>query len=204
VTRVKICGLTRSEDVALCRELGADYLGFNFSARSPRRVSEEAAAELRSASNGACRVGVFVDEERDAVCRAIEALRLDLLQFHREIAPEDFGYGLPVVAVRRVSGAVFPHERALLDRCHAVLFDAAHPELAGGTGRTFDWSLLAGHRGAAPIGIAGGLTADNVGAAIRTARPFLVDVATGVESSPGIKDPGRLRAFFAEVRRADG
>jgi phosphoribosylanthranilate isomerase len=203
VTRVKVCGLTRPEDVALCRALGADYVGFNFSARSPRRADPGSAAALRSASEGAMRVGVFVDEDREAVRRAADAFALDLLQFHRELEAADLEHGLPLIAVRRVSGGALPPGRPLPGRCHAVLFDAADPERAGGTGRTFDWTLVAGWEGSAPLGVAGGLTPENVADAIRAARPFLVDVASGVESSPGVKDAGRLRAFFAAVRSAD-
>jgi phosphoribosylanthranilate isomerase len=203
MTRIKICGLTRPEDVALCADLGADYLGFNFSARSPRRVDGEAAADLLAAADRCPRVGVFVDEEPDAVRRAIDAMRLDLLQFHRPFAEEDFAYGLPVLAVERVFGPI-PPPREHLARCHAVLYDAGHPTLDGGTGGSFDWRGLAGRSGAVPIGVAGGLRPENVGDAIRAARPFLVDVASGVESSPGVKDAAKVRAFFAAVRRADG
>jgi phosphoribosylanthranilate isomerase len=203
MTRIKICGLTRAEDVALCAALGADYVGFNFSARSPRQIAAASAPALLAASGGVWRVGVFVDEDRDAVSRAIEALRLDLLQFHRAIREEDFGFDLPVIGVRRVFGSEVPDEGPLLSRCHAVLFDTGRNDAAGGTGETFDWSVLPRSRGGAPAGLAGGLTADNVGAAIRATRPFLVDTASGVESSPGVKDSGRLRAFFVAVRSAD-
>ena len=203
MTRIKICGLTRAEDVALCAALGADYVGFNFSARSPRQVAAASAPELRAASDGVRRVGVFVDEDRDAVARAIDALRLDVLQFHRAIRDEDFEFELPVIGVRRVFGSALPDADPLLSRCHAVLFDTGRSDAAGGTGETFDWSVLAASRSGAPAGLAGGLTAANVGEAIRATRPFLVDTASGVESFPGVKDGGRLRAFFAAVRSAD-
>jgi phosphoribosylanthranilate isomerase len=203
VTRVKICGLTRAEDVELCAGLGADYLGFNFSSRSPRRVDAGKAAELLAASAGCRRVGVFVGESPEAVRAAIDALRLDLLQFHRPVEDGDFGYGLPVIAVERVFGAIPPARRSL-GRCHAVLYDAGHPTLDGGTGRSFDWSDLAAHPRPVPIGVAGGLRPENVGEAIRSARPSFVDVASGVEAAPGVKDPSKVRAFFSAVRRADG
>jgi len=203
VTRVKICGLTRAEDVELCGDLGAAYLGFNFSARSPRRIDPGRAPDLLAAAEGCRRVGVFVDEGRDEVRRAIDAMRLDFLQFHREVRDGDFEFGLPVIAVERVFGGVVSVSRPLFARCHAVLFDTGHAELAGGTGDVFDWGALSGGSGP-PFGVAGGLRAENVGDAIRAVRPLFVDVATGVESSPGVKDPAKLRAFFEAVRRADG
>ncbi len=203
MTRVKICGLTRVEDVELCAGLGADYLGFNFSSRSPRRVDAARAPELLAASAGCRRVGVFVDETAETVRAAIDALRLDLLQFHREIREGDFAFGVPVIAVERVFGGIVSVSRPLFARCHAVLFDTGHAELAGGTGDVFDWRAVIGSAGP-PIGVAGGLRPENVGEAIRTARPFFVDVASGVEASAGVKDPPKVRAFFAAVRRADG
>lgn len=203
MTRIKICGLTRAEDVALCAALGADYVGFNFSTRSPRRVAPAAAPALAAASRGLRRVGVFVDEPPDDVARAIEALELELLQFHRDLRDEDFAFGLPVIAVHRVFGSALPSDSARFARCHALLFDTGRPDVSGGTGETFDWSALAAFRSAVPAGVAGGLTAANVGAAIRAARPYLVDAASGVEARPGVKDETKLRAFFDAVRRAD-
>jgi phosphoribosylanthranilate isomerase len=203
MTRIKVCGLTRAEDVALCAGLGADYVGFNFSARSPRRVDAGGAAGLLAASNGCRRVGVFVDESADAVRAAIDSMRLDLLQFHRPLEDGDFAYGLPLIAVERVFGAI-PAVREELARCHAVLYDAGHPTLEGGTGETFAWDRIPCGGRTVPIGVAGGLRAENVGDAIRAARPFFVDVASGVEAAPGVKDASKVRAFFAAVRKADG
>ena len=203
MTAIKICGLTRATDVELCRALGAEYLGFNFSAKSPRRVDPDRLPGLLAASGDARRVGVFVDEPAQTVRQAVAAMKLDAVQMHRELAPGDLELGCPVIAVVRVSGrdAKLP-EPGLLLRCRAVLFDTAEGGRSGGTGIAFDWSVLAGRRLPVPAGIAGGLNAGNVGRAIAAVRPDFVDVASGVESSPGVKDPGKVRAFFAAVADA--
>jgi phosphoribosylanthranilate isomerase len=203
MTRIKICGLTRPEDVGLCVELGAHYLGFNFSAKSPRRVNPADIPALLDAAGDSRKVGIFIDEGSVEVLEAIDALRLDLLQIHRDLQASDFEFGRPVIAVSHVAGgAARMPEQALLARCHAILFDTAHPDRPGGTGNAFDWSTLSGRNVSAPVGLAGGLHAGNVEAAIREVRPFMVDVASGVESSPGRKDPAKLRAFFTAVERA--
>jgi phosphoribosylanthranilate isomerase len=203
MTAIKICGLTRASDVALCRELGAEYLGFNLSSRSPRRVDPVAFEKLLDASGDARRVGIYVDEPAHVVRQAVAAMRLDAVQVHRELVPGDLDLGCPVIAVARVTGgeAKLP-ESSLLVRCRAILFDSAGAERPGGTGVAFDWSILAGRRFPVPVGIAGGLNPGNVGRAIAAARPDFVDVASGVESSPGVKDPGKVRAFFAAVADA--
>jgi phosphoribosylanthranilate isomerase len=203
VTSIKVCGLTRASDVELCRALGAGYLGFNFSARSPRRVDAGRLPELLAASGDTRRVGVFVDEPAHEVRQAVAAMKLDAVQVHRELAASDLELGCPVIAVAHVSGgaAKLP-EPSLLLRCRAVLFDTADGARPGGTGVAFDWSVLAGLRLPVPVGIAGGLNAGNVGRAIAAAHPDFVDVASGVESSPGVKDPLKIRAFFAAVADA--
>jgi phosphoribosylanthranilate isomerase len=202
-TSVKICGLTRPEDVAAAAALGAAYVGFNCSSASPRRVNLADAAVLARESGSARRVGVFVAEGKDEVRRATELLSLDLLQFHRDLRAEDLEHGVPVVAVCRVSGgaARWP-DPALLSRCRAMLFDTAHPTKPGGTGEKFDWGLL--ERLSVPVErwVAGGLTPDNVGEAIRRTRPDVVDVASGVEVSPGVKDRAKLEAFVRAVRES--
>lgn len=203
MTAVKVCGLTRARDVALCRELGAAYLGFNFSSASPRKVDPRSRGGLLEASGDAFRVGIFVDEAEEEIREAIGAMKLDAVQVHRELGSRDLELGRPVIAVARVSGgaAKLPAP-ALLVRCRAILFDTARADRAGGTGIPFDWSILDGRALPVPAGIAGGLNAGNVGRAIAAVRPDFVDVASGVESAPGIKDPGKLRAFFAAVADA--
>lgn len=202
-TSIKVCGLTRASDVALCRELGAGYLGFNFSPRSPRRVAPGARAALLEAAGDSFRVGIFVDETEDEIREEIGTMKLDAVQVHRALDPRDLELRRPVIAVARVSGgaAILP-DRSLLVRCRAILFDTADDSRPGGTGVAFDWSILAGRSLPVPVGIAGGLNAGNVGRAIAAIRPDFVDVASGVESAPGVKDPGKLRAFFAAVADA--
>ena len=204
-TEIKICGLTRPEDVALACELGARWLGFNFAAESPRRLGLDRARELASrASPGTGRVGVFVRESLDEIRRAVEAASLDAVQVHRPLRAEDVEeIPRPVFAVVRVAGAPLDVPAAhSLERCRAVLFDAAGAA-AGGTGRPFDWSILEGRRWPVPFFLAGGLTPENVGSAVARLHPAGVDVASGVESSPGIKDRERMVRFFEAVREAD-
>ena len=203
MTPIKICGLTRVKDVRACRDLGAKYLGFNFSARSPRRIDPERAGDLREAAGDAIKVGIFVDESPAEIRDAIFRMGLDAIQIHRELRPEDFEFGLPVIAVTRVTGADATLPAApLLSRARFLLFDTGCADAPGGTGLSFDWSILANRRLPVPFGVAGGLRPENVAAAIRQTRPDVVDVASGVESAPGIKDAGRLAAFFEAVHGA--
>ena len=205
MTLVKICGLTRPEDVRLAAELGASWLGFNFAAESPRRISLDRAGELaRAAPEGIARVGVFVGEGRDFIAEAVEAAHLDLVQLHRPLAAGDERIGKPLLAVARVGKARPPAPAGeWIGRCRALLFDSASPSRAGGTGETFDWGLVAGSHWALPVWLGGGLTPGNVAEAVRRVRPEGVDTASGVESAPGIKDPSLMALFFASVRRAD-
>jgi len=206
MTAVKICGLTRPQDVSLACSLGAAALGFNFALESPRRVTPEAARRLSdAASPGVLRVGVFVSEDADVIRQAVEAVRLDLIQIHRPLRAEDLDRPpVPVVAVARVGqGGTEVPEESLLSRCRALLFDTVGPERAGGTGRIFDWAFISGRDFGLPIVVAGGLTPENVAVAVARLRPWAVDVASGVESEPGVKDPEAMRRFFDAVRRAD-
>ena len=202
---VKICGLTRAEDVRKAVGLGASYLGFNFARQSPRRLDPEAAPAVAGASGERVpRVGVFVDEDAGYVSRCIQAAGLNCLQFHRSLTESDFGFGLPVIGVSLVweDGPRWPAPE-LLRRCHALLFDTGGTGHPGGTGKAFAWHLLAGRETPVPLWLAGGLNASNVADAIRAVRPALVDVASGVESAPGVKSPERMEQFVRAVRRAD-
>jgi phosphoribosylanthranilate isomerase len=206
VTDVKICGLTRAEDVEAACNLGARYLGFNFAKQSPRRVTpKHAAALVRAAATGILRVGVFVDESEDEIRRAIDAASLDLVQLHRPLEEDDLASAArPIIAVAHVgAGSPTVPADSLLTRCVALLFDSAQGNAPGGTGTTFDWTAVAARPWPVPVFLAGGLTAANVGRAIARGRPAAVDVASGVESAPGVKDAERLARFFDAVREAD-
>jgi len=206
MTDVKVCGLTRPEDVDLACDLGAAYVGFNFASVSPRRVSIEEARRLASvAPAGVLRVGVFVEESDASIGAAVAAARLDLLQIHRPLSENDLErLPRPVIAVARVAGrAVELPAEQVIAKCRSLLFDTVVPERPGGTGVAFDWAVLGHRRFPIPILLAGGLDAGNVGEAIFRVRPGAVDVASGVEASPGIKDEKRMRAFFEAVRKAD-
>ncbi|HSS44951.1 MAG TPA: phosphoribosylanthranilate isomerase, partial [Thermoanaerobaculia bacterium] len=206
MTDVKICGLTRPEDVRLACDLGAGYVGFNFSAVSARRVSIENARRLADATTpGVLRVGVFVEEGVSAIDAAIAAARLDLLQIHRPLLEADLDrLPLPVIAVACVArqGSQLPSD-GVLARCRSLLFDTALPEHSGGTGVVFDWSVLERRSWPVPVFLAGGLNSGNVREAIARLRPSAVDVASGVESAPGIKDERRMKEFFEAVGKAD-
>ncbi|HEY6065115.1 MAG TPA: phosphoribosylanthranilate isomerase [Thermoanaerobaculia bacterium] len=205
MTDVKICGLTREADVEVACGLGAAYVGFNFAASSPRRVDLARGKRLAAAvPPGVRRVGVFVDESHEEVAAAIDAASLDLVQLHRDLAAEDLDrIPVGIVAVARADRDDSIPPEALLERCAAILFDSRVAGRPGGSGVTFDWSLLEGRRWPVPVFVAGGLRSENVGESIRRTRPSAVDVASGVEESPGVKDHDRMRRFFRAVREAD-
>jgi phosphoribosylanthranilate isomerase len=198
-TRVKICGITRPEDALLCVEAGVDALGFNFWPGSKRHVQVEMARQIAAAlPSGVLRVGVFVRASPEEVRQTVRAVGLGAVQLHGDEDPGLYSdVGAPVWQVLRVAdrlpGAPSP-------TAAAVLLDAK-VEGFGGAGSRFDWSLARSAAGwPVPIWIAGGLNPDNVGEALRLAGASGVDVASGVESAPGIKDPARVRGFIAAVR----
>ena len=199
--RVKICGLTRAADVELAIDAGADVVGFVF-ARSPRQVDEVRAAQLaRVAAGRARRVGLFMDPDVREVERVLDAVDLDLLQFHgREDNAFCRAFGLPFL--KAVSMLDDSADRAILNYPDAegVLLDSHAPGGAGGTGKTFDWNRrIASEK---PIWLAGGLNPDNVAEAIQRFQPYAVDVSSGVESSPGKKDDDRVRLFISNAKQA--
>lgn len=206
MTLVKICGLTDREDVRLACALGASYVGFVFARGSARQVGMDRGADLAAAvAPGVSRVGVFIDENYAEISRAVAAAKLDFAQVHRRLRAEDLErIPVPVWAVARVAdqtAQVPPPD--LLARCKAILFDTAGDRPGGGTGRPFDWRVSAGRDLSVPLFLAGGLAPDNVGDAIARVRPAGVDVSSGVEREPGIKDRGKMERFFHEVRQAD-
>lgn len=210
MVRVKICGIMNPSDARLATELGAHALGFNFYEKSPRAVSSADAWNIRrKLAPFISAVGIFVDWKPSAVTALSASLRLDAVQLHGDECARHVDFcakRLPVIKALHVSPEFSERLFARFHSASAFLLDAApdanKPEQFGGTGRIVDWSLArklaASHR----IILAGGLTPENVAEAIRTVRPYAVDVASGVESRPGKKDHGKLRAFFDEVARA--
>jgi phosphoribosylanthranilate isomerase len=200
--KVKICGLTSLPDAKSAVEAGADILGFVFWDQSPRRISLAAAAEVMAGlPPEVVKAGVFVNASPDEVFQAIHACNLNILQFHGDEPP---GYclqfGLMTVKAFRVRDAS-SLERLKDYPTDAWLLDAYSAGKPGGTGEHFNWDLavLASQRGR-PIMLAGGLTPENVAVAVRKVRPFAVDVSSGVESSPGKKDPAKIRAFISAAK----
>lgn len=208
VVRSKICGITRIEDALAAVEAGADAIGLVFYGKSPRAVSiEQAAAILQALPPFVTSVGLFVDMPRDQLQQLLQRLPLDLLQFHGDESPADCeGHGRPYIKALRVrpgedvAAAMAPYAGA-----RGILLDTFVEGVPGGTGASFDWSLVP-ENADKPIILAGGLDAGNVATAIRQVRPYAVDVSGGVEASKGIKDAGKIRAFVRAVRdaRCDG
>lgn len=205
-TRIKFCGMTRAEDVRAACELGVDAIGMVFAQRSPRRLEAGQAAVLRAdVAAGIEAVALFMDNSEDEVAAVIAQVRPSLLQFH---GSEDEGFcssfGLPylkAIAMGDAGGqgvdwsARYPGASALLLDSHAL-------GGAGGSGHTFDWSRIPAQLGK-PFLLAGGIHPGNVFDAVRSVRPWGVDVSSGIERAPGIKDATRMRRFVEEVRRAD-
>ncbi len=199
---VKICGITRLEDALAAARLGADQVGFNFWSRSRRYIAPEAAAAIVAALPPAVLpVGVLVDPTPAELDRVIRISGVRTIQLHGDEPPALCAAApVPVVKGIRVRDA---HSLAALAayEVSAFLLDSATPGY-GGSGTSFDWALAAEAAAEVPIWLAGGLTPDNVAEAVRRVRPRGVDVASGVESSPGRKDAGLVRAFVGAAREA--
>lgn len=206
---VKICGITTVEDGLMAAEAGADAVGFVFHPMSPRRMTAERAAVVaRELPPLVLRVGVFVNASREELARVADAVGLDLLQLHGEEPPAFFEH-LPRRALKALQvGKGFAPQDALEyeGRAAGLLVDTRAPGdamMPGGTGKTFDWTLVEEVRaGARFLMLAGGLRPENVAEAIGVVRPDAVDVSSGVEGEPGRKDAGRVRAFVEAVRGA--
>jgi phosphoribosylanthranilate isomerase len=204
MTQVKICGVTRLEDAEAAVSLGAWAIGLNHWEGTPRRVAPERAAEIGAALKRRCELaGVFVNPTLEQVVAAVENAQLTMVQLHGEEGPSFCAEvarrtGARVIKALRVRSAA-DVQAAEAYRVDYHLMDAHRPGMPGGTGESFDWELLAGRRSKIPLILAGGLTPDNVAEAIEVARPFAIDVASGVESSPGIKDHRLLEALFEAV-----
>jgi len=202
VTRVKICGITRREDAELAVELGAWALGFILWPQSPRAADPDVAARIAAALRRRIElVGVFVNPTLEQVARAAEELHLSHLQLHGDEGPAFCSEaarrtGAKVIKAAHVGGAADLQD---LERFHTDfhLLDTAARGLRGGTGETWDWAIAARRWRGTPVILSGGLTAENVAAGIEAVDPWAVDVASGVEATPGVKDPDRLAAFMA-------
>ena len=205
MTRIKCCGMTRIEDAVLAARLGADAIGLVFTARSPRQVTlAHARAIVGALPPFVTTVALFMDDDARLVDDVIQQVQPDLLQFHgREGDAWCAQFGRPFLkAVAMGAGvAALPHLRDY-PSASGLLLDGHGSGQAGGRGKSFDWSLLR-HKLAQPLILAGGLQADNVGDAVRRLRPWAVDVASGIETAPGIKDAARLATFIQAVRDAD-
>ena len=200
-TKVKICGITSLADAEMAIAAGADMLGFVFYDQSPRYLTILAAAEItRHLPPYVLRVGLFVNAPEHTVFQAVHACGLNLLQFHGEEPPEFCAqFGMMTIKAFRMrdesSLAELPHYAT-----DAYLLDAFVPGALGGTGHRFNWDLaVAAQKYGKPIFLAGGLTPENVAAAIVKVRPFAVDVSSGVESAPGKKDPAKVKDFIDNV-----
>ena len=204
-TRIKVCGITRLDDARRAVEMGVDALGFVFWPGSPRCVSVSQAAAISAALPPlVASVGVFVDQPIDEIRAAASAVGLTAIQLHGDEAPATWrgapgrcikavgvGPGFDAAAVAAWAPTVWP------------LLDAHDPARRGGTGRAADWDAAARVARVRPVILAGGLDASNVREAIARVRPFAVDVSSGVERGPGVKDPDLLRAFVEGVAAAD-
>ena len=210
--RVKICGITNLEDAELAVGLGAWTLGMIFYEGSPRRCSPAQAQAIAAAlRRRVVLCGVFVNSTLEEIVRDSDELGLGMVQLHGDEGPAFCAEvrrrtGVPVIKAAQVSGSGDVRD---LERFHVDfhLLDARSKAterqgMRGGTGETFDWGLLGARRSKVPLILSGGLTAANVAEAVRVARPYAVDSASGTESAPGHKDPERLRAFFEAVAQA--
>lgn len=202
--RVKICGITRPEDGMAAAAAGADAIGLVFYGQSPRNVSMATANRIiRELPPFITKVGLFVDAAAEQVRAVLGNVGLDMLQFHGDETAEYCGqYGKPwLKAVRMAPGIDLSAVVGKFAGSTGLLLDSCVPGKAGGSGQVFDWGRVSGAFGK-PVVLAGGLNPDNVAEAIHRVRPYAVDISSGVESSPGVKDTGKIEAFIEQVRVA--
>jgi len=202
--RVKFCGFTRREDALAASALGVDAIGLVLTPRSKRFAGIANARDIRRALPPfVAVVTLFMDNEPGFIAEAIATVRPDLLQFHgSEEAPDCVRYGLPYLKAVAMGSAGQVDGRAVVaahPQAAGFLFDGNAAGEQGGSGQRFDWARLPASP-SAPVILAGGLTAENVGEAIRAAHPYAVDVSSGIESAPGVKDVEKMRRFVAAVR----
>jgi phosphoribosylanthranilate isomerase len=204
MTKIKICGLTREEDALVCAEQGADFLGFIFVPSTPRFVEPERAAaiaaKVREKEKHPKIVGVFRDASNDYIREIHSLVGFDFAQLSGS-ETDDAMRDLGIAAVRTLRvGDALPDTQGFPSAAW-LLFDTYDERRAGGTGRRFDWSLLATYERSKPFFLSGGINSDNVVAAISLVRPDAIDLSSGVESEPGIKDHDKILRLFERVRR---
>jgi phosphoribosylanthranilate isomerase len=205
MTLIKICGITREEDALFAAANGADFLGFIFVPESPRCVAPERAREIaesvRAAGNPVRTVGVFRNAGVDEVRHIAAQSTVDMIQLHG-LEDDVFIRNVDRPAIKTIHVGESMPDVSSHPAARWLLFDTLHDRLAGGTGQRFDWSLLTGVERSRPFFLSGGLTPGNVVAAVSLVRPAAIDVASGVESAPGIKDHRKLASLLESVRRA--
>ncbi len=207
--RVKICGVKRPEDIRAAVASGADAIGLNFVARSPRFVGNLQSAQALIAAAGTAKLlwcGVFVDATLDEIRAATETLKLDVVQLHGDESPE-FAQRVKQllnVTVWKAVRIATANDIATLPKfaCDGWVLDSKVEGLHGGSGKTFDWNLVNGLKRSTQLILSGGLHPTNVADAVRCTSPDWVDVASGVESAPGVKDAALIDAFIREARRS--
>jgi phosphoribosylanthranilate isomerase len=205
--RVKVCGITNLEDALAAVQAGADALGFNFWPGSSRYIEPtEAGKVIAQLPRGVIPVGVFVNEPNMSIREITSLARLRMVQLHGEEPPEEVttvaAQGLPVLKAIRVGPDFRPEQLAAYSEVAAFLLDTASAGERGGTGKSFDWELARKAKQYGHIVLAGGLNPENVEEAVRQAQPSGVDVCSGVESRPGVKDQARLREFVERAKAA--
>ena len=205
--QIKICGVTNARDAKTCVELGAQMIGLNFYPQSPRYIEPKVARQIVEAlPTHVDAVGVFVSGNADEIRRTANAAAVDCVQLHGDFSPEvarELAREFRVVRVFSTHPQFRPEDVTLFPHCD-VLVDAHHPELRGGTGQTCDWSAArATLRFSRFLILSGGLNPKNVAGAIKAVTPHAVDVCSGVESAPGVKDRGAINDFIAAVRAAE-
>ena len=202
-TEIKICGVTREEDVGTCMELGVDWIGLVFAAGSPRRVTLERGISLKErawAAKGV--VAVFAENTEKEIQEVLERICPDVVQMPNPPLPLQKRFSSVFSFWNTIRVGRDDLSSARQAEGDALHFDTSVGGMSGGTGKTFDWSLLNSIDRERPVVLAGGLRPENVADAVRSVRPNIVDVASGVESAPGIKDRAKIKAFVREVRRA--
>ncbi|HYL47247.1 MAG TPA: phosphoribosylanthranilate isomerase [Candidatus Limnocylindrales bacterium] len=204
--KVKICGITNWTDARRAAEAGADFLGFNFYRKSPRYVAPGRARKIvRRLPKRVAAVGVFVNEREETILQIARRVGLKYLQLHGEEAAESvsrLARFFPVIKAARVGNGFRPAQLAKFRRVRAVLLDGFKPGLHGGTGKAFNWKIARAMSSDRRIFLAGGLAPENIVEAIRVARPYAVDICSGVESRPGKKDPAKVDALMRAVQSA--